>query len=429
MKKLAVKFIIFLLFSINTCIKAQNQPVKSLSDGEKILGLSQVWSEVKYNFVYFDKIQIDWDSLYQSAIPAVLKTSSTQSYYDELRKFIAHAKDGHTSVWYPSSFYKKEFVSAPVKTDLIQGKVFITGILNDTVTQMGIETGMEILSIDGIDVHQYASKNILPFEGASTNQGMEFYLYSAYLLNGPIDKAVKLTLKDKKGKNRDYELPRKFIKKQETTIQFKTLENNIGLLTINGFTASDFIKQFDELYPAILQTKALIIDLRENTGGNGSQGEYMLKHFLKTGYKDPAISSRQYNPLMKVWGFNTGSLFTIIPGTNQPFKDRTIYEKPITLLISNKTGSAAEDFAMLFDQVKRGEMIGRPTGGSTGQPMISTLPGGGTLRICVRKDTYPDGKEFVGVGIQPTIFSEQTIASLLKGEDAVMKKALEVIGK
>ena len=132
---------------------------------------------------------------------------------------------------------------------------------------------------------------------------------------------------------------------------------------------------------------------------------------------------------MKVWGFNTGSLFTIIPGTNQPFKDRTIYEKPITLLISNKTGSAAEDFAMLFDQVKRGEMIGRTTSGSTGQPMISTLPGGGTLRICVRKDTYPDGKEFVGVGIQPTIFSEQTIASLLKGEDAVLKKALEVIGK
>ena len=64
MKKLVVRFIIFLLFSINTCVKAQNQPVKPLSDGEKILGLSQVWSEVKYNFVYFDKIQIDWDSLY-----------------------------------------------------------------------------------------------------------------------------------------------------------------------------------------------------------------------------------------------------------------------------------------------------------------------------------------------------------------------------
>jgi len=132
---------------------------------------------------------------------------------------------------------------------------------------------------------------------------------------------------------------------------------------------------------------------------------------------------------MKVWGFNTGSLFTIIPGINQPYKDRRIYEKPIVLLISNKTGSAAEDFAMLFDQVKRGELIGQPTGGSTGQPMISTLPGGGTLRICVRKDTYPDGKEFVGVGIQPTILSEQTIESFLNGEDSVMKKALEIIGK
>ncbi|MGZ5255753.1 MAG: S41 family peptidase [Flavitalea sp.] len=429
MKKLAVKFTIILLFTIISVIKAQEKSGNSLSDADKVFGLSQVWSEVKYNFVYFDKIQLDWDSLYNATLPSVLKTTSTQSYYDELRRFIAHAKDGHTSVWYPSSFYRKEYVPAPVKTDLVQGKVFITGILNDTVSQNGIEPGMEILKVDGMDVHEYAAKNIRPFEGASTKQGMNFYLYSAYLLNGPIDKAVKLTLKDKNGKTRDYEIPRRLVKKQESLIQFKTIENNIGLLTITGFTASDFNKQFDELYSRILETKSLIIDLRENTGGNGAQGEYMLKHFLKTGYKDPAISSRQYNPLMKVWGFNTGSLFTIIPGTNQPFKDRTIYEKPIVLLISNKTGSAAEDFAMLFDQVKRGEMIGQLTSGSTGQPMISTLPGGGTLRICVRKDTYPDGKEFVGVGIQPTVLIEQNITSLFKGEDAVLKTAQELLIK
>lgn len=208
-------------------------------------------------------------------------------------------------------------------------------------------------------------------------------------------------------------------------MQYTTLANNIGLLAINSFSGNNFSGIFDSLYRQIQTAKALIIDLRKNTGGNGANGEYLLKHLTKTSFPDPQISSRQYNPLLKAWGQNTLSLYTMLPGTTKPFTDRPIYEKPIVVLTGKLTASAAEDFKMQFDAIHRGKIIGQPTAGTTGQPIFSTLPGGGTFRVCVRKDSYPDGKEFLGIGIQPAIAVPDNAERFRRGEDVILQKALE----
>ena len=72
------------------------------------------------------------------------------------------------------------------------------------------------------------------------------------------------------------------------------------------------------------------------------------------------------------------------------------------MLIGPQTFSAAEDFLVSFDVLKRGVIVGEASGGSTGQPMFMSLPGGGQGRICVKRDTYPDGTAFVGKGIAPS---------------------------
>jgi hypothetical protein len=50
--------------------------------------------------------------------------------------------------------------------------------------------------------------------------------------------------------------------------------------------------------------------------------------------------------------------------------------KPIVVLSSPRTFSAAEDFLVAFKPLKRGLIVGEPSGGSTGQPLIISLPGG-----------------------------------------------------
>ena len=103
------------------------------------------------------------------------------------------------------------------------------------------------------------------------------------------------------------------------------------------------------------------------------------------------------------------------------------YSKPVMLLIGPRTFSAAEDFVVVFDYMKRGTMIGQLTGGSTGAPKFFDLPGGGTARVCSKHDTYPDGKEFVGIGITPDIMVKKTVKDVQDGVDAAKNKAIELL--
>ena len=66
----------------------------------------------------------------------------------------------------------------------------------------------------------------------------------------------------------------------------------------------------------------------------------------------------------------------------------------------------------------------RPSGGSTGQPLAFRLPGGGSARICVKRDTAPDGTTFVGKGVQPDIRIEPTQADVRAQRDVLLERAV-----
>jgi C-terminal processing protease CtpA/Prc len=97
------------------------------------------------------------------------------------------------------------------------------------------------------------------------------------------------------------------------------------------------------------------------------------------------------------------------------------------VLTGPRTFSAAEDFVVSFDAMKRGMLVGQRTAGSTGQPLFFDLPGGGTARICVKRDTYPDGRAFVGIGIPPQIEVEPTVADIRAGRDPGIAAAVKAL--
>ena len=61
------------------------------------------------------------------------------------------------------------------------------------------------------------------------------------------------------------------------------------------------------------------------------------------------------------------------------------------------------------------------------QPFFFDLPYGGEARICTKKDTYPDGKEFVGIGIKPDIEVSKSLSDYLENNDPVLEKAIEFL--
>ncbi|HEX8189247.1 MAG TPA: S41 family peptidase [Pyrinomonadaceae bacterium] len=210
-------------------------------------------------------------------------------------------------------------------------------------------------------------------------------------------------------------------------LTFEVLPGNVGRLSLLSFGDEKIVGEFESVYPDILKTDALVIDIRGNGGGNGSNGFDILAHFTDRPFKTPAWKTREYLPTFRAWGRREG--WHAGPAEEVKPKGGRHYSKPVVLLTSAKTFSAAEDFAVAFDYMRRGKIVGEPTGGSTGQPLFFDLPGGGRARVCTKRDTYPDGREFVGGGVQPHVPAHPTVADFRAGRDTVLEVALAELRK
>ena len=405
--------------------KALNTPYKAiLSEPEKLAGLALLWSQARYNFVNFDHVEKDWNQTYLDFIPQVQNTKTTAEYYKVLMKFYALLKDGHTNVYPPDSLSSEFYSRPPFRTELIEGRVFVTQVMSDSLLKSGIVPGLEVLEIDSRPVISYADQNIKPYQSSSTTQDLEVREFTYALLAGPKNKPIALQFKDQKGKIVDRIISRTGYHdvKGSKTLEYRTI-NNIGYLTINNFEDNSIIKQFDSLYTAeIIKTKGLIIDIRYNGGGSGNIGFNIISRLTDKPFKISASKTLKYvsKPNSEPFWEDNG------PGLWDP-NDKIYYSKPVVVLVGPRTFSAAEDFAVAFDFMKRGKLVGMATGGSTGQPVPFDLPGGGSARVCGKHDSYPDGKEFVGVGIMPDVVVKKTVRDLMKGKDAAKDVALKML--
>ncbi len=411
-----------------TAIQTFYQP--NISEAEKIAGLSKFWSEVKYNFAYFQNVpDLDWDKLYLEYIPLVQNTKSTLEYYKVMQKFCASLKDGHTNIWSFSNVIRDSTAFAPpIRTMLIEDKVLIVNVLNDSLEKSGMKTGMEILSIDKTPVKEYA-KSIMPYQSSSTQQDLILRTYTYSLLRGNKDQAIELELRDIDGKIVTRKLPRKGYPKPKMNepFEFKILPNKVAYFAINEFETDKAQKKFMSIFDTLANTNALILDIRRNGGGNTNYA--ILGCLTDKPIKKNQQFVRRYIPTYRAWGNEEGIVWQQELSMNAMPNGEKLYTKPVILLISPQTGSAAEDFAVAFDSMKRGKMIGEATGGSTGQPLMMTLPGGLMARVCTKRDLYPDGKVFVGIGVQPDIKISPKVADIIAGRDTVLEGALEYLSQ
>lgn len=394
----------------------------------RLLGLSRLWAEVKRNFVFMDRVKLNWDSLYVANIPLIMQAKDRDECYRILQRMIAQLGDGHTYVYggnQPSA--------VPLSTVLIDNRVYIDEVQSSSLSKQGIRRGMELASINGESAIDYGRKHIMPYVSSSTPQWTLRETYEGYaLLEAAEEDTLHLTFTSAKSKplelshimesgTWDLQVPK-------PTLSFELKKGNIGYLCIKDFMSSDIKQKFDSLYPQILKTSALIIDIRNNPGGNSGNADYILRHLSSDSIKTDSWRSPMYIPAYASWSMKQPwheSKSEYMP----PVKGKAIYDKPIVVLINQGTFSAAEDFCSVFVCMKRGKLMGTPTGGSTGNGVsVALIPRHTTANICSKHDVMPDGTEFVGIGIHPDIEVKETYKSYFKEEEnAAMKEALQYL--
>lgn len=422
------RFLLFLaaaiLFMGETYAQSESD---NLTDAQKAFVLGRLCSEVKYNYVFYNDLTFDWDSLCQASLPELLATKSFNEFTYGLKRLTAKLNDGHTTAVGNSPDKTVWIRPLPIKTKRIGNQVFVTSVLSSEFREKGVKPGTEIVEINDMNVIEYGYKYRKPYIASSTHQWSEYRPFNEFeLTKGEGNKVLKILFKNKEGKPFICEGDRnnKWDIDDSTPIfDYELFDGNIGLLKVNTFMGNDFVNQFNRIYDEIVKSDKLIIDLRDNTGGNSGYANYMLRHFSNAPIKQSLWSSRMYIAAHGSWNYPQ-EWYMQTPGEMSPLKDKTIYTKPIVVLTNACTFSSSENFCAVFIGMQRGKIIGTTTGGSTGNPIGVDLGYGVYGQICTKNDVHIDGSKFIGVGIKPDIEVNETTDMFLNNKDVVLEEAL-----
>ncbi|MBI1403814.1 MAG: peptidase [Porphyrobacter sp.] len=192
----------------------------------------------------------------------------------------------------------------------------------------------------------------------------------------------------------------------------EVLAGNIGYVKLNNFLPARFAGDtFAAAMGFLRNTDGLIIDLRENGGGDPEMVAFVLSYLVPSAthindfYYRPDGSTRQ------VWSL------PVVPGG--PYDT----DKPLFVLTGTATFSAAEEFAYDVQQLKRGTVIGEVTGGGANPGMAVALDEHFSVFIPVGRAINPVSKtNWEGVGVIPDVAVDTE-----KALDVAHRMALEAL--
>jgi C-terminal processing protease CtpA/Prc len=225
--------------------------------------------------------------------------------------------------------------------------------------------------------------------------------------------------------------------------EYKSLSPDVAMITLNSFSNAEIVNDFRNILPDIRKHKNLIVDIRGNGGGNDDYAIEIAKYLTDKPYLVGSMwSARTNNSAKKAWA----SSDKMYKKTNldNPYLTRNSWERhpgdtisisdtirrlkmPVYVLTSKKTFSAAEDFLIYLNGSKNILKIGQNTSGSSGQPLVFAIPGGFTVRICAKRDAFPDGTDFIGIGVKPDIYVEPVFSLTGEEKDVELEKTLSLI--
>ncbi len=217
-------------------------------------------------------------------------------------------------------------------------------------------------------------------------------------------------------------------------LQFGMLKGSVAYLRITAFygyvnegTFSDSLGAFnaalDEIFRSASSWKGLVIDVRENHGGDDALGVALASRFATARYL--AYKKAAFEGGGKQQQFTTPQAVEVEPGSRASFQGRVI------LLTGPDTVSAGETLAMaLMGREPHITRIGLNTQGVFSDVLNRSLLNGWRLRLPNEVYYTVGGKSFDGVGVPPDIevpfFSAEDFQA---GRDRGLEKSLEVIAQ
>lgn len=220
----------------------------------------------------------------------------------------------------------------------------------------------------------------------------------------------------------------------------------IGYINITRFD-DDAAPLIDTAMAALRGTSGLIIDLRDDSGGNLSSlrlvsylipGPRMMVALLSRPFLErmggaPALVDVSKVPHVS-GAYATAAIIEAMKRNNggaafytEDVGDR-LYRGRVVSLINSGTGSAAEGFAALMKNQNAVTLVGHKTAGALLGAERFDLPGGWVLTLPTHASWGPDGQRYVDHAVTPDVELTWTRQDLCEGRNPDISKALDLLG-
>ena len=202
-------------------------------------------------------------------------------------------------------------------------------------------------------------------------------------------------------------------------LSYRILDDNIAYVRYESFMDGIGEGNLDKMFINLMFCQGLILDIRDNGGGNLLYAERLAARFFNertmVGYMQHKTGAghSDFSSMQEQW---------LDPSSN------IRWHKPVCVLTNRGVYSAANEFVKYMKRCPNATVVGDHTGGGAGMPFSSSLPNGWSVRFsaCPMYDVERQSTEF---GISPDVRVDLLQSDLLRGEDTIIEAARAILSK
>lgn len=200
---------------------------------------------------------------------------------------------------------------------------------------------------------------------------------------------------------------------QSSGLTYQILENNIGYIYCSSFSNGIGDGNLDQTLNRLAICDGLIIDVRNNGGGNLTTAQKLAARFTNqktlVGYMTHKTGKGHSD-------FSNPYPVYIEPSNGIRWQKRAV------VLTNRRSFSATNDFVNSMKQFPLITIVGDKTGGGSGLPFTSEIPCGWSIRFSASPMLDPQMNQ-IEFGINPDVKVDMTSEDMQKGKDTMIEIA------
>lgn len=350
--------------------------------------LEQIQDIIDKKYLFEEKIDTSEEEagIYQGFLSGLNDPYAVYYTPDELTSFLDETNGSYCGIG--------ALVSQNVQTGV---STIVRVFEGSPAEEAGILPGDALYKVDGIEVI-----------------GMDLSLLVNNYVKGEEGSQLTITVyRENSGEYKDITLTRRPIDVQ--TVSGKMLDEEIGYISVVEFdrvTADQFKSKIEELQGEGM--KRLIIDLRNNPGGEVTTVVSMADYILKDGGRILTVANKK--------------------GTEETYdaEDGHSLEIPMVVLVNGNSASASEVFTGAMKDYGVATIVGTKTFGKGIVQTLMPLSDGSAIKLTTDHYYTPNGNDIHGKGIEPDLeveLDEEAAQEVVIPEekDNQLQKAVEVV--